>query len=178
MDLRDVRRLAVSLLVLTLAVAAWLLLLWLDDTGRFGFTWTKAALGFIQWRAWMWIGVLLLVTFVATVVLTLFGVSLVPPGFAKGSMRQVQCGHCKAVFFIHDAGHRPISHRCPNCRYLGLYDGMAEAVGDPQAVIGRRDTVQLALKCRNCSHRFEVTDTGIRPLKVSCPNCKAVGKMR
>lgn len=178
MDLRDVRRLAGTILVLGLATVTWMVLLSMQDAGRVDLGWTRSALGALSFGTWAWIGVGVLTVLMAFVALTVFGVGVLPEGWARGAVRQVQCDNCRAVFMIQDTGHRPITHRCPNCKYLGIYDGRAEPRGSAHRTVGRKDAVQLALRCRECSHRFEVTDTGVRPMRIACPKCDAMGRLQ
>ena len=175
-DVSDMRRLAVSAVSVAALVLLWLLFLFLHDAGLFEWAWPEAALGAISLTAWL--GILAGVSAVVVVgfALLTFGIQGTPPGLAKASLRQVQCQECKAVFFIRDTGHRPLTHVCPSCRALGVYDGRAPPVGKAPAVQTAR-IAKMDLTCQRCKHRFHVTDTGARPLKVTCPQCRSIGEI-
>ncbi len=170
------RRLAITVLLLAVAASLWLGLLWLHVKTRLEASLAASALDVMGLGVWTGLigGLVLAVTLVlgAAVLAT----DLLPAGWAKGQVRQVQCDECRAVFFIGDTGIRPITHRCPNCRNIGVYDGRADPVG--VAPLGSKDIVKLSLKCRNCAHRFTASDTGFRPLRITCPQCDAVGSMQ
>src|ERR1041384_6114955 len=119
-DLRDVRRLAVSSLVVGVAALLWLLFLSLDAAGLFSWEWPTTALRSLTLQTWMWIGASVLLALVALVSLSAYSVSL---GAGRVPTRQVQCQNCHAVFFMPDNGRRPLTHPCPNCKRLGIYDG-------------------------------------------------------
>ncbi len=175
MDIRDVRRFSISVVILAALTVVWLFFLWMHDSGRFQWAWPRVALTDLGLQGWLWIGILAILALAAAASLVVFGVPQAPPGFAKGALRQVQCQHCKAVFRIHDTGHRPITHVCPSCQYLGVYDGTAPPVGKPPKPMPPEKIIQLSLTCRNCKHRFKIIDTGLRPLRVECPECTATG---
>ena len=168
------RRLAVSALVVGVAIALWLVFLALDDANLFNWSWPTGALESLSLRTWQWIGAGALLALVGIVALSAHSVSL-----AGGRMptRQVQCQNCHAVFFMPDNGRRPLQHPCPNCKVLGIYDGKAPPVGRAPEVRGQ-DLRRVPLTCRNCAHRFTALDTGVRPLSIECPSCKAVGELR
>ena len=175
MDLKDVRRLAATAMVLSLAIVLWLVFLHLQRAELFTWEYPERALNRLDFNTWMWIGVTTIVVLAAVVAGTVYGVDAGKTGGAQASVRQVQCQDCKAVFFIHDTGRRPLTHRCPSCKALGIYDGKAPPVGQVPKAEPVKAVVELSLTCRRCSHAFNVTDTGIRPLQVACPSCKAVG---
>ncbi len=177
MELSDVRRLSVTTMVLAGGLLAWLLFLFLEDTGRFEWGLPERGLGLMPFSGWMWTTAGLLAVFLGVVGFTTFGVNQAPRGFARGSVRQVQCQDCKAVFFIPDSGKRPLTHLCPSCKALGVYDGEAPPVGTPPTPRPPKEIVELGLTCRTCSHRFMATDTGVRPMRIACPTCKAVGEV-
>ncbi|HLF16050.1 MAG TPA: hypothetical protein VI796_01275 [Candidatus Thermoplasmatota archaeon] len=177
MDLRDIRRLSFSFILLACALFAWLILLFLHDSGRFEWGGPKGALGWMPFTGWLWLTAFLSAVLLTVVGLTTFGVTQAPTGFAKGSLRQLQCQDCKAVFFVHDAGQRPLTHVCPNCKCLGVFDGEAAPVGTPPKPRPPKELIELGLTCRTCSHRFMVLDAGVRPMKIACPKCKAVGEV-
>ena len=162
-------------MVLSVAIVLWLILLHLQGEELFDWKYTEDALDRLDFNTWMWIGVGVILVFAGVVAGTVYGVPAGKTGSASASVRQVQCQDCKAVFFIQDNGRRPLTHRCPSCKAIGIYDGRAPPVGalpKPEPV---KALVELSLTCRRCSHAFNVTDTGVRPLQVSCPNCKAAG---
>lgn len=159
------------------ALLLWLVLLNLHDAGLFEWRWPRESLRVFPLAAWMWVGVGLLIVIVTVTGLIVHGVHQAPADYARGAVRQVQCQDCKAVFFIHDTGHRPITHQCPNCKALGVYDGRAPPVGAPPVPEPPKKVISLDLTCQTCQHGFQVTDTGARPLKVTCPNCQAVGSI-
>lgn len=177
MDLGDARRLVASALVLSGLLLLWLLFLWLADRGSFVWTWPERGLAWVPYAGWLWIGAGVTAVLLFFVGYVLWQIPLAPDGYAAGSQRQVQCLECRAVFLVHDTGHRPLTHICPNCKSLGVYDGHQPSVGEPQA---RRpqQVVELDLTCQQCHRRFQVTDTGMRPMVVHCPECKAVGTIR
>jgi len=174
-DLSDLQRLAKTTLFLVVALLAWLVFLALHDAGQFEWTWPERGLSWFGMTAWLWTGAALLALMALALAFMSFGINQAPEGFAKGKLRQVQCQDCKAVFFVHDAGNRPLTHLCPNCKALGVYDGMAPPVGVPPKAIPPEKVVALSLTCHACEHRFNVTDSGVRPLKVACPMCDATG---
>ena len=170
------RRLGVTALAVALLLLLWLFFLWLDQTGRFEWSWPTRALGAVGFGAWMWMGALVFTLLLRVMAFTLFGVPATP-SVGGTSLRQVQCDNCKAVFFIRDSGARPLSHPCPSCKVLGVYDGTAAPVGAAPKPRMAKQIVQVNLTCRTCSHRFQATDLGVRPMKIACPNCKAVGEI-
>jgi hypothetical protein len=176
-DVRDVRRLSVSAIVAAFLVLAWLVFLFLHDTGRFKWAWPRAALGQLSMDTWLWVGTGLFVLILAVLGLSLWGVPD-NPALSRGARRQVQCQGCKAVFFIQDTGKRPITHTCPSCQALGYYDGAQPAIGDPPKAEAPRKMVRLDLTCQRCKHRFTITDTGHRPLNITCKNCHATGEIQ
>lgn len=178
MNLGDVRRLSAMNISIAAALLLWLVLLNLHDASLFEWRWPRLALDVFPLAAWMWVGVGMLLVIVTTTGLIVHGVHQAPADFARGSVRQVQCQHCKAVFFIHDTGHRPLTHLCPNCKSLGVYDGTAPPVGLPPVPKKADKVVALDLTCQACQHGFRVTDTGARPLTVTCPNCDSIGKIQ
>lgn len=168
------RRLAVSAFALGAAVVLWLVFLGLDDASLFEWGWPTRALGALRLQTWMWLGAGTLLALVGVVALAAYGVAL---GGGRTPTRQVQCQSCRAVFFMPDNGRRPLTHPCPNCKALGVYDGKAPPVGRAPEV-KPRELRRLPLTCRNCENRFSALDTGARPLSVECPRCKAVGEVR
>jgi phage FluMu protein Com len=173
-DLRDVRRLSLSALVVGGAVLLWLLFLSLDDAGLFEWEWPTRALDALALRTWQWLGALVLLALVGLVALSVYSISLAG---GRVPTRQVQCQDCRAVFFIPDNGRRPLTHPCPNCKALGVYDGKSPPVGRAPEV-KPQEMRKLPLTCKSCEHKFSALDTGIRPLSIECPNCKAVGEIR
>jgi len=169
-----VRRLAVSALVVGAATVLWLLFLSLDDADLFSWEWPTQALAALSLRTWQWIGASVLLALVGVVALSAYSVSL---GAGRVPTRQVQCQSCHAVFFMPDNGRRPLTHPCPNCKVLGIYDGKAPPVGRAPEVKAQ-ELRRIPLTCRNCAHRFTALDTGIRPLSIECPNCRAIGELR
>lgn len=177
MDASDLRRLALSAVVAAALLLLWLLFLFLHDAGLFRWSWPEAALGAISMEAWLGILAGVAAVLLAGFAVLSMGLDRAPQGLARASTRQVQCQDCKAVFFLRDTGHRPLTHQCPSCRALGVYDGCQEPVGkvpEPQPL---SRSVRLDLTCRSCHHRFAITDTGARPLKVTCPACRSVGRI-
>ncbi len=177
MNLQDVRRFGLTTGALSLAMVIALGWLALHDRGRIDSPTAQRLLDGMQLDGWLWLGVILLLTLFIVFGGLLMMVHSAPRGFARGILRQVQCQDCKAVFMIHDTGHRPITHRCPNCSRLGIYDGTAPPVGEPPRPEPPKRIIELGLVCQDCSHEFTVTDTGVRPLTVKCPKCKARGKV-
>jgi phage FluMu protein Com len=173
-DLRDVRRLAVSALVVGGVVLLWLVFLTLDDAALFEWGWPTTALEALSLRTWLWLAIGVLLALVGLVTLSAYSISL---GTGKVPSRQVQCQSCRAVFFMPDNGRRPLTHACPNCKALGVYDGKAPPVGRAPEV-KPQELRRIPLTCRSCEHKFSALDTGIRPLSVQCPNCKSVGEIR
>ncbi len=176
MNLGDVRRLLLTASILVTGFVTWLF--WLGFAGRNGADGMTARALEIGMERWLWIGVLSMAIIIVATLVILYLVRVAPRGFARGVLRQVQCQDCKAVFMIHDTGHRPITHVCPNCKALGIYDGKAPAVGHPPRPQAPRRIVDLGLSCQQCEHRFHVTDTGARPLRVRCPACRSDGLIR
>jgi phage FluMu protein Com len=174
-DLKDVRRLAATAMALSGAIVLWLVFLGLQKDGLFTWSWPEKALHRLSFQTWMWIGVGAIAAFAAVVAGTVFGIPTAKDVRSSASVRQVQCQDCKAVFFIQDTGRRPLSNRCPNCKALGIYEGTLPAVGRLPKPEPAKALVELSLTCRRCNHAFNVTDTGVRPLQVACPNCKAQG---
>ena len=174
MDLRDVRRLAASALVVGGLVLLWLVFLALDDAGQFDWPWPTRALEALSFAAWTWVCAGVLLILLGLVTLAAFSVKI---GAGRQPTRQVQCQSCRAVFFMPDNGRRPLTHPCPNCKALGVYDGKAPPVGKAPEVKAQ-ELRRLPLTCRSCANKFSVLDTGVRPLSVECPNCKAVGDLR
>lgn len=184
MDVRDVRRLSVSSLIVSALILGWLFVLWLQERTNQGkgggVNWgiTIDSLDALHFTGWLWAGIGVIAVVMVGLSLTSFGISRAPPGYAQGSMRQVQCQDCKAVFYVHDMGHRPLTHKCPNCKKLGVYDGKSGVVGTPPKVTAAKTVTELKLNCQSCRHKFPVTDTGVRPLNISCPSCEAKGIIR
>lgn len=172
------RRLAVTALVFCGVLLLWLIFIGLHDSGRFEWALPRGALGWFGAATWYWLGLATMLAFVAVVTFTSFGVNEAPAGYAQGKLRQVQCQDCKAVFFVHDAGHRPLTHQCPNCKALGIYDGKAPPVGEAPKAEAAKRVVRIGLTCQECAYRFKVTDTGSRPLAVKCPSCQANGSVQ
>lgn len=175
MDVRDVRRLATSALVIGGAVLLWMLFLALDDAGKLEWRWPTNALGTLGLRTWLWIGAGILALLLGMVAAAVYGIGTGTT--AKTPTRQVQCQDCKAVFFMPDNGRRPLTYPCPSCKALGVYDGKAEPIGQAP-VVDLQKVVRLPLTCRSCQAKFLATDTGVRPLNVECPQCKATGIVR
>ncbi len=175
MDVRDVRRLTASSLVLGAAMLLWLVFLALDDADAFDWSWPTAALKTLRFEAWMWIGAGVLAFLLAVVGLAVFGVG--QGGAGKAPTRQVQCQDCKAVFFMPDNGRRPLTYPCPSCKALGVYDGKAAPIGTAP-IVPVQKIARISLTCRSCQGKVVATDTGVRPLSIECPSCKAVGVLR
>lgn len=175
MDVRDVRRLASTALVVGAAVVLWTLFLALDDADKFNWGWPTKALGTLPFVAWVWIDLSLLALLLVAVSAPIYGMTKSAGG--RNPTRQVQCQDCKAVFFMPDNGRRPLTYPCPSCKALGVYDGTAPPIGQAPIVPPQR-IARIALTCRSCQARFVATDTGVRPLHVECPSCKAVGIIR
>jgi phage FluMu protein Com len=173
-DLRDVRRLSVSALVAGGLVLVWTMFLSLDAHGLFKWGWPTRALEALSLHTWQWLAAGVLLALVGVVTLSAFGVRV---GTGRSPTRQVQCQNCRAVFFMPDNGRRPLTHPCPNCKALGVYDGKAPPIGKAPEV-KPEEVKRLPLTCRNCRAKFTALDTGIRPLNISCPQCKAVGELR
>lgn len=178
-DLSDIRRLTLTGLILGTLLTAWLFFLWLHDAGHFQWAWPEAALDRLTFTSWMFIGGGL---YVALLILLSLPIITTEPtarpgkdGIPAASVRQVQCQHCKAVFNIADRGRRPITRKCPNCKWLGVYDGKTPPIGQPPDPEPVKKVTKLELTCGNCEHKFTVTDTGARPLRVTCPECQAAG---
>ena len=176
MDLRDARRLAATALLLAGAAVLWLVFLALDDADLFNWSWPTSALGALTLATWQWLGVGTLAILLAGIVGVVYGL-----GFgSKAPTRQVQCGECRAVFFIGDNGRRPLTHTCPNCKAFGVYDSKQPAatakpsVALPEAQAAPRT---LAFTCPSCSNPFSVADTGQRPLAIQCPKCGKAGRL-
>lgn len=168
------RRLSATALVVGGAVLLWLMFLSLDDAGLFEWGTPTSALDALGLITWMWLGAGLLALLIGLVTLAAYSVGL---GANKQPTRQVQCQNCRAVFFMPDNGRRPLQHPCPNCKALGIYDGKAPAVGKVPEV--KAETLRrIPLTCRNCNHKFSALDSGVRPLAVECPSCKAIGEIR
>jgi phage FluMu protein Com len=146
----------------------------LDDAGSFDWSWPTRALAKLSLAAWQWLSAIVLVVLLGLVTLAAYSVNL-----AGGRMpsRQVQCQNCRAVFFMPDNGRRPLQHPCPNCKALGVYDGKAPAIGSAPEVKPQQ-LKRIPLTCRSCQHKFSALDTGVRPLSIECPNCKAGGELR
>lgn len=175
MDVRDVHRLAASALVLGAATVLWLLFVALDDADAFNWAWPTSALRSLSLPVWMWIGAGVLSFLLMVVGLAVFGVGHTTSG--RTPTRQVQCQDCKAVFFMPDNGRRPLTYPCPSCRALGVYDGKADPIGMAPVVPAQR-IARISLTCRSCQGTVVATDTGIRPLSIECPSCKAIGVIR
>src|SRR4051812_13678320 len=118
-DLRDVRRLSVSAFVVGVAAVLWLVFLGLDDADLFNWPWPTGALQSLSLRTWQWVGAGVLLALVGLVSLSAYSVSV---GSGRVPTRQVQCQNCRAVFFMPDNGRRPLTHPCPNCKVMGIYD--------------------------------------------------------
>ncbi len=177
MNLGDVRRLAVTATILAGLMLGFLLWLALEYLGVTTSRITMRALDLWSLSTWLWIAVSLFFVILVMVVGFLFFLREAPKGYARGIMRQVQCQRCKAVFAIHDTGHRPITHICPNCKGLGVYDGTAPPVGVAPRPEPAKKIISLGLACESCDFHFDVTDTGARPLRVKCPSCQAKGQV-
>lgn len=175
MDVRDVRRLATSALVLGAATLLWLMFLVLDDAGHFEWSWPSSALAQLGLDAWVWVCTGFLAFLLVAVSAPIYGMTKSAGG--KNPTRQVQCQDCKAVFFMPDNGRRPLTYPCPSCKALGVYDGEAPPIGQAPVVPPQKIT-RINLTCRTCQSKFLATDTGIRPMHVECPNCKATGIIR
>jgi phage FluMu protein Com len=176
-DVQDVRRISLTAAILAGVTLLWLFFLWLQDAGLWEWFAPRAALGRMPFLGWMWTGAGLFVLLIVVVVLPIFTVPTIAKADHKGRVRQVQCQNCKAVFVLEDTGARPLSHQCPSCKFIGVYTGKAPAVGDAPEPEKPKRIVRLDLTCGNCQHKFPVTDTGTRPLKVTCPDCGAVGNI-
>ena len=175
MDVRDVRRLATSALVLGGAVVLWYLFLALDHAGSFDWAWPTKALRQLGFTAWTWICFGLLATLLVAVVAPVYGMTKSAGG--RNPTRQVQCQDCRAVFFMPDNGRRPLTYPCPSCKALGVYEGTAPPIGQAPVVPAQK-IARISLTCRSCQESFVATDTGVRPLHVECPKCKSVGLVR
>jgi phage FluMu protein Com len=174
-DVRDVRRLASSALVLGAATLLWLFFLALDDNGIFDWPWPTKALGALGFTAWMWICFTFLTFLLVAVAAPIYGMTKSAGG--KVPTRQVQCQDCRAVFFMPDNGRRPLTYPCPSCKALGVYEGTAPPIGQAPIVPAQKIT-RLNLTCRTCNKSFIATDTGLRPLHIECPSCKSIGLIR
>ena len=168
------RRLSVSALVIGSLALLWLMFLALDDADLFNWGWPTQALGALTLNTWQWLTAGVLIALVGIVTLSTYSVGM---GTGRIPTRQVQCQNCRAVFFMPDNGRRPLTHPCPNCKALGVYDGKAPPVGRAPEVKAE-SLRRLPLTCRSCAHKFTALDTGVRPLSVECPSCKAVGEIR
>ncbi len=177
MNLQDVRRFGLTTGILAGAMALALAWLALQENGRINSPTAQRLLDGMELDGWLWLGVVLLLVTLGLITSLLYLLQVAPRSFVLGILRQIQCQGCKAVFMIHDTGHRPITHRCPNCARLGVYDGTAPPVGEPPRPEPPKRIIELGLVCQQCSHDFTVTDTGVRPLTVKCPRCKARGKV-
>ncbi len=177
MNLADVRRLAVTAVIATSAALAFLMWLALEALEVTESRLTTRALDLWSLSTWLWIALGLFFFVLVIIVGVLFLLREAPQGYARGIMRQVQCQRCKAVFDIHDTGHRPITHICPNCQGLGIYDGTAPPVGVAPKPEPAKKIIALGLACETCDFHFDVTDTGARPLRVKCPKCNAKGQV-
>ena len=172
-DIGDVRRLGVTVLTLGSGIVVFLLFLFLHARALFTWALPRAALARMGLEAWLWTGAGILLVLLGTLAAIVYGVPQPDP--RKGvTRRQVQCQDCKAVFWIPDNGARPLQHPCPSCKALGVYDGRQPPVGKPP-VVRPEKIVEIGLTCRNCKTRFMVHDTGVRPLKVTCIKCQAIG---
>lgn len=176
MDLSDLRRLVVTSLALGGAVFLWTIFLILHDADLFTWRFPSVALGWFGLEAWLVLLLVLSLIIVVVVGLLTFAINVAPQGYAAGKMRQVQCQDCKAVFFCHDSGHRPLTHECPNCKALGVYDGKQPPVGQPPKMT-RPVHEKLRLSCHVCEHRFSLEDDGRRPMKITCPECNSKGQI-
>ena len=168
------RRLAVSALAVGAAVLLWMMFLSLDDADLFNWPWPTRALESLTLHTWQWLCAGALLALVGLVTLSAYSVGA---GSGRVPTRQVQCQNCRAVFFMPDNGRRPLTHPCPNCKALGVYDGKAAPIGKAPEV-KPEEVKRIPLTCRNCRNRFTALDTGVRPLSISCPQCKAVGELR
>ena len=177
MELGDVRRFALTSILAIVLLLTWLFFLFLQDAGLFEWAWPERALMKLELRAWLGIGAAVAGVFVAVLALVVFGVPDAPASLNRGNVRQVQCQGCMAVFRMRDSGQRPLVHQCPNCRRIGAYDATAPPIGAPPKAKRPEEIVLIDLTCRRCKHRFDVTDTGKRPLTIDCPKCKAVGEL-
>jgi phage FluMu protein Com len=175
-DIKDVRRLTVSVLILAAVEALLLFFLWLHNRAFFEWAVPEKMLGWMPFDIWALVFAVLFFAIGGVVAMLVFSIPIASAsGYAKGRLRQVQCQNCKAVFHMADSGERPLMHPCPSCRSLGFYDGQSEPVGKPPEPELAKKIVQLALKCQSCTKNFKFTDSGVRPLEVSCPECSAVG---
>lgn len=177
MDLGDVRRFALTSILAIVLLLVWLFFLFLQDAGLFTWAWPEEALEELGLDAWLGIGAAVAGLLLAVLALVVFGVPDTAPGLAKANIRQVQCQACAAVFRMRDPGHRPLTHQCPSCRRIGVYDGKAPPIGEPPRPQRPSGITLLDLTCKRCHHRFDVTDTGKRPLVVDCPKCQAIGEL-
>lgn len=176
MDLQDLRRLVVTSLVAAGCVLLWALFLILHDADLFTWALPATALGWFDLLPWMALLLILSLIIVVVVGLLTFAINTAPQGYAAGKMRQVQCQDCKAVFFVHDSGNRPLTQECPNCKALGVYDGKQPPVGTPPKIT-RPVHERVRLSCHVCEHKFSLEDDGRRPLKLTCPNCNSKGQI-
>lgn len=168
------RRLSVSALVVGAIAMLWLMFLALDHADLFNWGWPTSALDALTLNTWQWLTAGFLLALVGLVTLSAYAVGV---GSGRVPTRQVQCQNCRAVFFMPDNGRRPLTHPCPNCKALGIYDGKAPPIGKAPEV--KPDNLKrIPLTCRNCRNRFSALDTGVRPLSIACPQCKAVGELR
>lgn len=177
--IRDVRKLNAVALAAVVLLMVWYLMLRLQITANFEWFLPRNALETMGFVAWGWVILLLLGFFALVAGLLVFSIPVdAESGRAIGGVRQVQCMDCRAVFRITDNGARPLTHSCPSCKAYGVYDGTIPPVGEAPVPQGLREVKKLDLTCRNCAHKFHVTDTGARPLTVSCPDCQSVGTIR
>lgn len=176
MNLTDLRRLVVTTLILAGLTVLWTFFLLLHDGGQFTWRFPEVALGWFGIKPWLVLLFALTFIMVYVVGLLTFAIQTAPKGYAAGKMRQVQCQACKAVFFVHDSGHRPLTHECPSCKALGVYDGKHDPVGRPPQLT-RPVHTKVRMTCHVCKHKFSEDDDGRRPMKVTCPSCNSKGQI-
>lgn len=112
-----------------------------------------------------------------------------PPAGEAAAAPQVtlKCSSCGTVFDVADTGERPLRHTCPGCGTVGE---LTEAdLGPPPSAAAEETAVAgemapeapaeaITLKCGHCGTVFDVTDTGERPLRHTCPGCGSEGVLR
>lgn len=174
-DIKDVRRLTISVMLTAGLIALLLLFLWLHDRGSFTWVVPEKMLGWLSYDVWAVVLGFVFVALVGIIGLLVFSLPIAAGGHAVGRIRQVQCQECKAVFHLTDGGERPLIHNCPSCRSMGIYDGTAPPVGEPPKPEPAKRVVQIGLTCESCAHDFKFTDSGVRPLDIVCPACHTEG---
>ena len=112
-DIRDVRRLGVTVLAIGVLLLLFLLALYLQRAGTISWGLARAALARMSLAGWLWTGAAVLVVLLGVLAAMLYGVP--QPSPVAYTKRQVQCQDCKAVFWLTDTGARPAGCR-PSAR--------------------------------------------------------------